>query len=74
MSEQLGNTYRTGDSAPVDGTYQLINDRPDTDDGRTDRSRVIRLQAGDPLPPHPDTGSPTQWRFMRLEKPYQFQG
>lgn len=74
MSEQLGNTYRTGSPAPEDGTYQLINDRPDPADDRTDRSRVIYLRAGDPLPPHPDTGSPTEWRFMRLKKPYQFQG
>lgn len=74
MSEQLGNTYRTGAPAPHSGTYQLTNDRPDTPDARTDRSRVIHLMEGDPIPPHPDTGSPTEWRFMRLDKPYQFQG
>ncbi|NLE52203.1 MAG: hypothetical protein GX613_12445 [Chloroflexi bacterium] len=74
MSEQLGNVYRTGTPAPHAGSYQLINDRPDPEDARTDRSRVIYLREGDPIPPHPDTGSPTEWRFMRLEKPYQFQG
>lgn len=74
MSEQLGTIVKTGSPAPESGTYQLVNDRPDPDDPRTDRSRVITMRQGDPLPPHPDTGSPTQWRFMRLSKPYQFQG
>ncbi|HMM28662.1 MAG: YjzC family protein [Chloroflexota bacterium] len=74
MSEQLGKTFQTGSPAPETGTYQLVNDRPADADPRTDRSRVIRLEQGDPIPPHPDTGSPTQWRFMRLAKPYQFQG
>lgn len=74
MSEQLENTYRTGTPAPHSGTYQLTNDRPVDADPRTDRSRVIFLDEGEPFPPHPDTGSPTEWRFMRLKKPYQFQG
>ena len=74
MSEHLGKVFRTGDPAPENGTYQLVNDRPDPGDERTDRSRVIRLRAGDPIPPHPDTGTPTERRYMRFEKPFQFQG
>ncbi len=70
MSEYLGSIYSSGDPAPEKGTYQLLNDDPNVDP-RTDRSRVIRLDQGDAIPPHPDTSASTQWRFVRLDEAHR---
>ena len=64
-SQYLGKTYNSGDVAPEAGTYQLVGDDPNVDP-RTDRSRVIQLEKGEPVPPHPDTSGPTQWRYVRV--------
>jgi len=73
MSDRLGSSFLTGELAPETGTYQLVNDRPE-ELPRIDLSRVIHVNEGEPLPPHPDTGAPVRWRFVRVSKPYQFQG
>lgn len=67
MSEYLGQTFSSGQTAPEKGTYQLANDDPNADK-RTIMGRVIRLEQGDPLPPHPDTGGSADWRFVRVDE------
>lgn len=70
MSQYLNSVYSSGDPAPEKGTYQLVDDDPNVD-MRTDRSRVIRLDQGEPIPPHPDTSAPAQWRFVRLDEEHR---
>jgi hypothetical protein len=67
MSEFLGNTYKTGDTAPEAGVYQLLKDDPNVDE-RTDMGRVFRFNKGDVLPGHPDTSAPAEWRYMRVKE------
>jgi hypothetical protein len=69
MAEQLGDVFKTGDTAPQDGNFQLIGeDTSGAGHARTDTGRVIRLAEGEALPAHPDTGQPTEWRFIRVTK------
>lgn len=65
MTEYLGKVFKTGDEAPDTCVFQLIGDHP-TDYERVDMSRVLRLEKGEVLPSHPDTGQPTEWRCIRL--------
>lgn len=68
MSEYLGQVFKSGDTAPERGTYQLVGDDP-YQDKRTDMGRVTRLNKGDTLPPHPDTSQNAEWRFVRVYHP-----
>jgi hypothetical protein len=63
--DYLGQTFRTGDTVPADGQYQLVGDDHNPVE-RIDDGRVRYFTTGDTLPPHPDNGAPAEWRFMRV--------
>lgn len=67
MSDFLGKNFRTGESAPEAGAYQLMGDDPHADE-RTNMGRVFRYRKGEALPAHPDTGAPAEWRYMRIKE------
>ena len=61
----LGQIFRTGQTVPADGQYQLVGDDRNPVE-RIDDGRVIYVREGQPLPPHPDNGGTAEWRFMRV--------
>jgi len=65
MSQYLGQVFSSGEAAPESGAYQLMHDDPKPTP-RTDMGRVYRFVQGNPLPGHPDTGGPAEWRFIRV--------
>jgi hypothetical protein len=65
MSEFLNEIYKTGDTAPESGVYQLAGEDPDGNE-RRNLGRVIRAEQGEELPGHPDTDAEAEWRLIRI--------
>lgn len=63
---QIGDTFRTGEKAPVSGDYDYVQHIDSTGCTPTPAERQITLSAGETFPPHRSCNKGVIWRLSRI--------
>ena len=62
---QIGDTFKTGQRAPVSGIYQYVRHLTPTTCTPTVEEREIPLSAGEVFPPHRSCSAGVLWKLIR---------
>lgn len=63
--DPVGQTYRTGDTAPVSGIYESVGHTDGSACVATTEERQIPLERGETFPPHRSESKGVLWRYLR---------
>jgi hypothetical protein len=62
---QIGETFTTGQTAPVSGTYEFVRHIGPTSCTPTAEERQIPLSRGETFPPHRSCNKGVVWQLIR---------
>jgi hypothetical protein len=63
---QIGDTFKTGENAPVSGDYEYVKHIEPTGCVPTSAERQIPLAKGETFPPHKSCGKGVIWKLIHF--------